>query len=191
VGWVKRHKIWTGIIAFVVLGLIGSATGGNSNNKKDAADTTPAVSTSTTAAPASSAPATTSAPKTTAPATTSAPKTTAPAKTSAPVATASAAPKTATIEHSEDIQISSCATDEFGDAGAQVIVTNHSSKASNYMGTVAFVSKDGSTQIDTGFFAVDNLESGQTSTAQDVMSTHTAPAAGYVCKLVDLTRYAS
>jgi hypothetical protein len=91
-----------------------------------------------------------------------------------------------------DVAIASCAPDS--DAGwvdAKVVVTNHSSKTSNYLVTIAFTSKDNATQIDTGLVAVNNLAPGQASAPQDAMGTNDAPAAGFACKAAQVERYAS
>lgn len=103
----------------------------------------------------------------------------------------SSAPKTKTIEHSEDVAITGCAADATtGYLAAAVTVTNKSSKTSNYIVTIAFESKDGKTQLDTGLVAVNNLDSGQ-STNQTAGGLKAAPAGGYTCKLADLTRFAA
>jgi len=92
--------------------------------------------------------------------------------------------------HSEDVTIAACANDDAGYAAAKVVVTNHSSKTSNYAITIAFESPDGKTQIGTGLVAVDNLAAGQSSSPQDAISMQT-PSGIYTCKLADLTRFAS
>ena len=33
IGWIKRHKIWSGVIALVAVGIIGGAAGGGSDDK--------------------------------------------------------------------------------------------------------------------------------------------------------------
>jgi hypothetical protein len=109
---------------------------------------------------------------------------------SAPGAAAPAA-KPNVPEHSEDVAITSCAPDPAtGFLAAGVTVTNHSSKTSNYAITIAFDSKDGKTQLDTGLVAVNDLNSGQ-SAPQTALGFSRAPAGGYVCKVADITRYAS
>jgi hypothetical protein len=97
----------------------------------------------------------------------------------------------AAVDHAEDVTITACTADTTtGYLDAKVKVTNHSSKTSNYAITIAFESKDGSEQLDTGIVAVNNLAPGQSSD-QDAVSLKSAPAGGYNCKLADLTRYAS
>jgi hypothetical protein len=71
-----------------------------------------------------------------------------------------------------------------------VSITNHSSSESNYIVTVAFNSPDGKTQYDTGDAAADNLGTGQTTT-QTADSLKSDVPAGFVCKVVDVTRYAA
>ncbi len=112
------------------------------------------------------------------------------ASSGAPAATSS--PKAAgAIAHSEDIAISTCAADELGYANSKVVITNHSSKPSNYIVTIAMDTPDGKTQIGTGNAVVNNLAPGQASAAQDANTLMKAPAGGYVCKLASVTRYSS
>ncbi|WP_163548545.1 hypothetical protein [Candidatus Frankia nodulisporulans] len=92
-------------------------------------------------------------------------------------------------EHSEDVTITACAPDEAGYAAAKVTVTNHSSKASNYIINIVFESGDGATQIGTGLVAVNGLQSGQQS-PQDTSALKPA-LPGYRCRVQDITRYAA
>lgn len=95
------------------------------------------------------------------------------------------------LQHASDVSVNSCTADPTtGFVTAKVTVTNNSSKPSNYAITIAFQSKDGSTQLDTGLVAVNNLAPGQTS-QQEANGLKTAPADGYDCKVADATRYAS
>ena len=89
----------------------------------------------------------------------------------------------------DDVEIVGCTSNEFGWPEAKVKITNNSSKASNYLVDIAFESKDGTVQIDTSMVAVNNLEPGQTST-EDASSLEEASGA-FVCKVTDVTRYAS
>jgi hypothetical protein len=94
-------------------------------------------------------------------------------------------------DHAEDVKITACTADTVtGFLQAAVTVTNNSSKTSNYAITIAFESKDGARQLDTGLVAVNDLNSGQSSD-QTALGLSAAPAAGYSCKLADITRYAS
>jgi hypothetical protein len=92
-------------------------------------------------------------------------------------------------EHSEDVAITGCAPDAAGFAAANVTVTNHSSKASNYIVNIVFESGDGTTQIGTGLVAVNGLQPGQQS-PQDTSALKPATA-GYRCRIGDITRYAA
>lgn len=74
------------------------------------------------------------------------------------------------LQHVSDVKIVKCSRDQFGYLNARVKITNHSSKASDYVVTVAFESKNGSQQIDTGSALVDSLQPGQ-STTQDASAT--------------------
>lgn len=89
----------------------------------------------------------------------------------------------------DDVEIVGCTSNEYGWPEAQVKITNNSSKASNYMVDVAFESKDGTVQIDTSMVAVNNLEPGQTSTEE--ASSLEEVSGDFVCKVTDVTRYAS
>lgn len=89
----------------------------------------------------------------------------------------------------DDVDIASCTTDSLGSPEAKIKITNHSSKPSNYIVEVAFESADGSTQIDTSMVAVNNLQPGQSAT-EDAVTFGEAPS-DFVCKITDVTRYAS
>jgi hypothetical protein len=68
---------------------------------------------------------------------------------------------------------------------------NHSSKTSNYLITVAFESPDGKTQLDTGNAVVNNLASGQSATETADSLKSELNSQKFVCKVADVTRYAS
>lgn len=90
-----------------------------------------------------------------------------------------------------DIAVQSCASkDGVGWADATVVVTNHSSKPSNYWATIIFETKSGQ-QIGTGDAVVNELQPGQSSTPQDVSSLQNAPTGGYTCRVGEVLRYAS
>jgi hypothetical protein len=93
------------------------------------------------------------------------------------------------LSHSEDVAITECAPDQAGWAAAAVTVTNNSSKTSNYIVTIIMESADGKTQIGTGLVAVNNLAPGQQSIEHPSSLKDALP--GYVCKVGDITRYAS
>lgn len=108
------------------------------------------------------------------------------------VSNSPSASSTSSIPHAEDIKITACANGGLGGPTATVVVTNHSSKASNYIVTIAFDSADGKTQLGTGDVAVNDLQPGQSSSPQTADSLSTTPGpAGFTCRLTDLTRYAS
>lgn len=90
------------------------------------------------------------------------------------------------LQHSEDVKIAKCARDSIGNLDAKVKVTNHSSKASDYVITVAFESADGKNQIATGNAFVDSLQPGQ-STTQDAngLKSYKKP---FKCVLSDAER---
>ncbi|WP_239405425.1 hypothetical protein [Frankia sp. Cj3] len=114
-----------------------------------------------------------------------------PVATSAPGSTAAQASATPrALKYSEDVTITACAPNDIGYAAAQVVVTNHSSKPSNYLVTIAMESKDGRTQIGTGVVMVSSLAPGQSS-PQEADALRDAPAGGYVCRIADITRYAA
>lgn len=94
------------------------------------------------------------------------------------------------LSHLEDAKIVSCAKDASGFASAKVQVINNSSKPSNYIVTVAFESKDGSTQIGTGLASINSLQPKQKA-VEDANSLKEAPAAGFTCKVSDVTRLAA
>jgi hypothetical protein len=105
--------------------------------------------------------------------------------------TGSTAKKTSKpLSHLEDAKIVTCAKDAAGFASAKVQVTNNSSKPSNYVITVAFESKDGATQIGTGLASVNSLQPKQKA-VEDANSLKEAPAAGFTCKISDVTRLAA
>lgn len=95
------------------------------------------------------------------------------------------------IAHAEDVAVTDCVADDAGYAASKVVVTNHSSKPSNYIIEIAFESKDGKTQVGTGTVAVNSLTAGPASSPQTANSLTKAPADGYTCKLAQLTRYSS
>jgi hypothetical protein len=94
------------------------------------------------------------------------------------------------LSHVEDAKIVACAKDPSGFASAKVQVINNSSKPSNYIITVAFESKDGSTQIGTGLASINSLQPKQKA-VEEANSLKEAPAAGYTCKISDVTRLAA
>lgn len=90
------------------------------------------------------------------------------------------------LQHSGDVKITKCGHDQFGDLDAKVKITNSSSKASDYVITIAFESQDGKQQIDTGTAFVDSLQPGQSS-IQDAGGTK-AYKRPFKCVLSDAQR---
>lgn len=163
----RKIPIWAWVVGVVVVIAIvaGAASAGGKKKKSDDASTAPAA-----VAPSAAA----ASPAVVAPKPTTAPK-----------------PTPSSLLHGEDVAITSCTADPTtGYLSAAVTVTNNSSKTSNYAITIAFESKDGSQQLDTGLVAVNDLNAGQVS-QQTALGLTAAPAAGYDCKVADLTRYAS
>lgn len=74
----------------------------------------------------------------------------------------------------------------------RVVVTNHSSKRSDYLITLALESADGKTQIDTADIFVQNLEPGQASPQQGIfLGTNSKPPADSKVVLKSVERTAS
>ena len=95
-----------------------------------------------------------------------------------------------------DVTITACTfpANEFMGPEAAVKIVNGSSKPSNYLVQVAFVSKDGATQYDTGSVAVNGLAPGQTAEQKASSfdsSVRQKAKAGLSCKLLDVTRFAA
>ena len=97
----------------------------------------------------------------------------------------------------QDVQLTACAmsSNQFMGPEATVRITNKSSKPSNYIVQVAFVSKDGATQFDTATVVVNGLAPGQVSDQQASSlkseARQQAGAAGFTCKVLDVTRLAA
>lgn len=92
-----------------------------------------------------------------------------------------------------DVTITGCALadNQFEGPVAHLNVTNHSSKASNYIITVAFDSPDGKTQLDTGNANVQNLAPGQSS-QQDAPSLKSElRTQQFTCKVAQVDRLAA
>ena len=93
------------------------------------------------------------------------------------------------LQHAEDVKIVGCAP-ENGWAAASVVITNHSSKPSDYTVTIAFNGTDG-TQVGTALVSVDHLLPGQSSSPQDANSVQDAAPGSYTCTVSDAIRFAS
>lgn len=88
----------------------------------------------------------------------------------------------------KDVTIDTCDIGVLGPE-AHLSVVNSGSSRANYLITVAFESSDGGTQYGTGTAAVNDLEPGQTGSA-DATSFKTDVAAGtdLTCKVTGVTR---
>lgn len=105
-------------------------------------------------------------------------------------ATSSGDANKSSIDHLSDYKITSCASDPTtGYFAAKVNITNTSSKTSNYLGTLAWVSPDGKTQFDTSPLSANNLAPGQTASVDGLSLKPAQP--GAICKIVDSTRLAA
>lgn len=89
-----------------------------------------------------------------------------------------------------DVSITNCAvsSNEFMGPSATLSVVNNSSKASNYLITIAFESPDGATQLDTGNASVQNLAPGQTASADAPSLKSELRGTPFICKVADVTR---
>ena len=93
-----------------------------------------------------------------------------------------------------DVVVDSCAvsTNTFEGPEAKLSVTNHSSKTSNYAITVAFDSRDGGQQLDTGAALVQTLAPGQTTqTTASSLKSELRTSGKFTCKVAEVNRYAS
>lgn len=170
-----RNVILAVLGVLLVIGVIGAVANGTKTPATSSAPTSAAAPAAVTTA----AVATTGVPATSA----AAPGPTTQAVTSAPAIIGG------NDEAKKDVKITACAKDSLGDISAKVLITNHSSKASNYLVTLAFDSPDGKTQLGTGLAAVNDLQPGQKS-PQNVASFVTATGK-FVCRVSSVTRYAS
>lgn len=89
----------------------------------------------------------------------------------------------------DDVEILSCAKDQYLGHKAQIRVTNHSSKASDYSIEMAFESADGSEQFGTGHAFISGLEPGQSKTDDVVSLESNAGSAPATCKLTEVNRH--
>lgn len=89
----------------------------------------------------------------------------------------------------KDVKVTSCTKDALGFMDAKVLITNHSSKASNYIVDVVFETPDGKTQLGTGLAAVNDLQPGQK--APKLASSFTDADGKFACRVSTVTRYAS
>lgn len=91
----------------------------------------------------------------------------------------------------KDAKVASPTKGMFGVA-VKVTITNHSSKTSDYSGTVVFESQDGSRQFGTGPLFVEKLRPGQTSVQKVIMLDDLPKGASKVtARLTDFDRTAA
>lgn len=93
------------------------------------------------------------------------------------------------LEHPEDVEVLNCAASQgLGWAGADVRVTNHSSKPSTYYIKVAYASPDGSVSYGDGFASIDTLAPGQTTTHSVFPGQDVPAGAQLACTLTSARR---
>ncbi|MBX6389043.1 MAG: hypothetical protein IRZ08_08595 [Frankia sp.] len=90
------------------------------------------------------------------------------------------------FQHPEDVSISACEPDELGMMSAQVLVTNQSSKASDYSIQVSFQSPDGTQSYADGYAIITTLAAGQ-QRPETVQSFKEAPGP-FRCVVVSVQR---
>jgi hypothetical protein len=88
----------------------------------------------------------------------------------------------------DDVTIDACAKDDLGYMYADITILNHSSKTSNYLGTVNFLDAEG-TKIAEGGIASNNIEPDQKA-IEKAVTLEEAPGE-FTCKVASVTRYAS
>lgn len=110
----------------------------------------------------------------------------APVQATTPAAAAPAAPAD---DESKDVEIASCQVDNaLHWPSADLKITNHSAKSSNYIVNIEFVDAGG-TRLAEGLAATNNLAAGQ---AANVKAQGTSEVKGKVsCKVSKVTRYAA
>ncbi|WP_175410215.1 FxLYD domain-containing protein [Streptomyces sp. TRM64462] len=88
-----------------------------------------------------------------------------------------------------DVQITSCAVDSLTNlARAELLITNRSSKPSNYIVQIEFVDASGR-RLDEGYAATNNVAPGQqSSVAAQGLTQIDGPI---TCRIADVTRFAS
>ncbi|MGY3199789.1 hypothetical protein [Streptomyces sp. TE5632] len=90
----------------------------------------------------------------------------------------------------DDVEVTRCGMDGTGTfPQAELTVTNHSSKSSNYVISVEFVDGSGTRKAE-GTAALNNLASGQAAEEKAVGLSSGVPAE-LKCKVTKVTRYAS
>lgn len=167
--WFRRHKVLTalgGIVVLIVVLVVTTSGGGDDGTPTAAATAAPPASDATDTAVVGGA---------------------------APSATPTQRTKVAGIAGADDVTVSGCTKSDNPYLGptAQLTVTNHSSKASNYSITVTFTSPDGATQLDSGNAFVQSLAPGQTTQVEATGLKEDAAAGQFTCKLARVDRFAA
>ena len=93
-------------------------------------------------------------------------------------------------EIADDVTGVECVTSDAGFMAANIDVTNNSSDPSTYLIEVVFEDPASGDQLDTAIISTDNLNNGQSTTLEALTLTE-APAGGFTCDVVDVTRLAS
>jgi hypothetical protein len=88
----------------------------------------------------------------------------------------------------DDVTIDACTKDDLGYMYADITILNHSSKTSNYIGTINFLDAEG-TKIAEGGIASNNIEPDQKAIEKAV--TLEEATGDFTCKVASVTRYAS
>lgn len=89
----------------------------------------------------------------------------------------------------DDVVIDACTPGEEFRGMAELTVTNHSSKPSTYLITIAVSSADGSLLIDTGIASVSGLATNQATKQEATFSKAVPP--GSVCSVQSVSRFAT
>lgn len=85
----------------------------------------------------------------------------------------------------DDVELTGCG--ETGELVAELVVTNRSSKRSNYMIQVGFASPDGAEQLETDIVMVSALNPGQRKRVE--AKPWRGEASAYACEVLDVTRF--
>lgn len=87
----------------------------------------------------------------------------------------------------KDVTLVACTKTDFGVPAVKLSITNHGSSMASYIVNVAFLTDNGSTQVDTAMAAVDDLAPGQTANpTTQAISIDSEPYD--TCKITDVTR---
>lgn len=89
----------------------------------------------------------------------------------------------------DDISIDSCSLDSFGFAKAELTITNHSSKRSNYLVDLSFIDGNG-VKVGDGTAVSSNVDPGQVA-KEEAGGTITGSPATVTCKVSSVDRFVS